>query len=445
MKGRIIILILITIVSFFGYYQLAYSIERTDHLTLFSTYGVLVLLALIFFAIVKKIKYGLTFIFLAGLLFRLTFSLVQPSLSDDFFRFTWDGELSKDGISPFALAPKDYDTYFEGNEELKGKYKDLYHAKTNRFPNGTNSPGYYSIYPTVSQTIFWVASYSSSPNKGNLIAMRFFLLLAEVISFFVLRRLLISQQKSSILTAIYWLNPLVIIEIIGNLHFEGIAITFILITLLFIAKSQLIKAGIILSLAIATKLNPIFFLGATFTTLKLKNQILFSSIALLSTFILFTFYMDLEGFLNFKESFGLYFAWFSFNSGVMSFIKITVNYLTGYNIISTLSLIFPFITLFLMGIITFRKKKESIAEKLLLLFFIYFSFSPIVHPWYITVIIPLAILSNKIYPLVWSVLIFLTYSAYKVDGFQENHLFTWATYLIVFTLFFIERRKNLFT
>jgi hypothetical protein len=42
----------------------------------------------------------------AALLFRLLLLFAVPALSDDFYRFLWDGRLSLEGINPFLYTPR---------------------------------------------------------------------------------------------------------------------------------------------------------------------------------------------------------------------------------------------------------------------------------------------------------------------------------------------------
>ena len=181
-----------------------------------------------------------------------------------------------------------------------------------------------------------------------------------------------------------------------------------------------------------TKLTPLFLLGAMFRQFDFKRWFLSSALAVIVTFVLFFLILDLNGLVNFKSSFGLYFAWFSFNSGIFYALRDLTFLISGADISATISLVFPFITMLLFGYIIFLKTFDSVTT-LLLLFTTYFFFSPIVHPWYITVLIPLGILSKKIFPLVWSILIFGTYIAY---GSEFSQPMFWI-YLEYFTIIYL--------
>lgn len=428
----------LALISIGGYLLFAYEFKRADHLLLFSTYIVLLILGVLLTIYFVRKRNHWFLLFLFGLLFRLSFLLVTPHLSDDYFRFTWDGELQKDGYSVFEFLPKNYEEFFKGDSIKIQKYEKLYNAGSKEFPDGLNSKNYYSIYPTVNQFVFATSSMIGTPNDGNLILMRIWILIAEVVSFFLLRALLIRKQLSDSLSGLYWLNPLIIIEITGNLHFEGFAILFILLALIFLSQKKTTFAGAALALAICSKLNPLFFIGAAFKKLSLKSFVLFSGISILFTFLLLSTILTSETFWNFKSSFGLYFAWFGFNAGPYYLLREIGELLTGMNISDKISIVFPIITLGLFAYVSIKSKKE-IVHKLLLLYVIYFSFSPVVHPWYLTLLIPLAILSKKLYPILWSLLVFFTYVTYGED-YGESNALIFIEYGLVYLLMYVEHK-----
>lgn len=425
-----------------GGYGYISTLGRSNHLPLFTVYSGLFVL---FFALAYhfRLQSKWYLLFVCGLLFRLAFFGEAPHLSDDYFRFTWDGELQKDGISAFTFTPQAYATFFEQDSAKREKYKSLLESRVVG-PDSTiaqmNSSGYYSIYPAMNQAVFYLSSQLGSANKGNLHFIRFFLLLAEVIGFFVLRALLLQRNMSAGLVVLYWLNPLVIIEIMGNLHFDGMATTFVLLSLFLLERRRLLAAGSILALAIHTKLNPLFVIGAAFNRMNIRSLLIFSLTTLGFTFLLFCTILDSETFWNFKQSFGLYFAWFDFNAGPYYFLRMIGKELFAMDWAAYISLVFPFLTILLFVFICVQTKKY-IAQKLLLLYFVYFSFTPVLHPWYLVVLLALGILSQKLYPLLWTFLIFFTYSAYGEHDFNY-HWVVYVEFLLVYALFYLESEEK---
>lgn len=438
---KVIPFLLVTL-SLIGYIGFSYTFKRTDHLELFVAFGLLFISYLLLVVLFNSSKQQFYLLFSAGLLFRLLFLFTPPHLSDDYFRFTWDGELAKDGISSFSFQPRFYADSLKDRPDLFQKYEKLLNANSKEFPNGMNSKQYYSIYPTLNQAIYHLSSSLGSPNRGNLTIMRILMIIAEVVSFFVLRRLLKTDSKSRKWAQLYWLNPLIIIELTGNLHFDGFAITFMLLTLLFLTQKKWLPTVISFSLAIVTKLNPIFLFGAIFGRLKLKKTILLGLTTTSLVVILLALILDQTTFFNFAKSFGLYFAWFEFNTGIYSMIRDLGLISMGVDLSSKLSIVFPILTILLFLKITFFSPKIKMTEKLILLYFIYFTFSPIVHPWYITVLIPFGILSGRLYPILWSFLVFFTYFAYQEDGFAPSKLIVYFEYALVYLCYFLEMKTD---
>ena len=74
---------------------------------------------------------------------------------------------------------------------------------------------------------------------------------------------------------------------------------------------------------------------------------------------------------------------------------------------------------------------------LLLLTFYYF-LATTIHPWYITTIVLLSVFTKYKFPLVWSFMVILSYSAYGNEAYKENFWLIAMEYLIVFGVFVWE-------
>lgn len=443
-------------VSTLLYLSFAYELKRSEHLALFLSFATLVSLWLLMHRLAPK---SWKWIFAIGLTFRLCFLFTTPHLSDDYFRFLWDGELSKDGYEVFGFVPSD----FEEHVSIRhlGKYHAMLNDSTDEF-SGMNSKNYYSIYPTVNQFVFQTSAMGGDPQRTNLDILRLWILVAEIATFFLLRALLISRQthisshfgkliatpldvqvsgeKRIHWLSLYWLHPLVIIELTGNLHLEALAITFIVLALYLSHINHWMGAAFAVALGVMTKLTPLLLLGALFKKLDWKRWLIQCTVAGIASIALFAIYVSPDTFENFKSSVGLFFAWFGFNAGVYYSLKELVLLISGTDISAWISLFFPFISAGVMLWITFFKKVD-VPTTALLLFTTYFMFTPILHPWYVTILIPLAILSKKVYPLVWSVLIFGTYLAYG-DAFKEPLWWIILEFGTVIALLFAEFKRT---
>ena len=143
-----------------------------------------------------------------GLGFRLIALFALPEMSDDYFRFVWDGRILAAGENPFALLPSAYLAQPEQMVRL-----GLDEALFSRL----NSPEYFTIYPPVLQAIFWLGAWLSPDSiYGHVLVMKSVVFLAETGSLLLLLRLLKAWQKPLHWLGWYAWNPLVIVELTGK-------------------------------------------------------------------------------------------------------------------------------------------------------------------------------------------------------------------------------------
>ncbi len=421
-----------------GYGLIGYVIQRHETIYLISAYAILFL---IYLWIIKQEQSNISLWLLSAFLFRIIFLFSLPSLSDDFYRFIWDGRLWSAGYHPFAELPS---TYLQQN--ISGLDQTLF--------SQLNSPEYFTIYPPVSQFIFWV-SVKISPHSvlGSVIVMRFILLLAEAGTLALMHKLLkrISLPIKNIL--IYALNPLVIIELVGNLHFEGLTIFFILLAVYLLIVNKWVGSALSVALAVGTKLLPLIFIPGIVRALGVKHSIRYGIVLTGFTLLIFFPLFDQSVFQSMMSSVGLYFNKFEFNASLYYLIREYGFWQHGYNIIQTTGWKLGLIAGILILIFSFRKgiKWNSIVENLsgrillsdwMWVLCIYFLFVTILHPWYITTLLALSIFASYRFPLVWTGLIFLTYVGYTTTGFNENLWLTALEYIGVIGYFIFEIRSR---
>ena len=345
--------------------------------------------------------------FIETIFFRLIFLFSIPLLSDDIYRFIWDGSQILHGINPFSYTPK---------ELMSLNYDWIDPLLFQKM----NSPNYFSVYPPINQFIFWL---SAIPGKGNLLAsviiMRVIIILFDFGNIYFIRKLLIYFKKDERLVFLYALNPLVIIEFTGNLHFEVVMIFFTLWSVWLLLNNRWILSSIVLGLAVCTKLLPIIFLPLFIRYIGWKKTIYAGLICGFVVLILFLpFIHSLKLLENIISSIQLYYGKFEFNGSIYQILKAVGWKILGYNPIAFTSKIL--IVLALVGFLISYVKSKNILEGIFWLMFTYCICSAIVHPWYILILVALTPFVKWRFALIWSMLICLSYYTYSVVPYDEN-------------------------
>lgn len=124
------------------YFYFAYFLERTQ------TFHVLIIYTALFgmylWVIARKWEAkDLQTLIYSAIAFRVLLLASFPNLSDDIYRFVWDGKLIDAGINPFTYLPSHY---IENNISVDGLTSELY--------GKLNSPNYFTIYPPFAQFLF---------------------------------------------------------------------------------------------------------------------------------------------------------------------------------------------------------------------------------------------------------------------------------------------------
>ncbi|MCP4460787.1 MAG: hypothetical protein GY816_22610 [Cytophagales bacterium] len=364
-----------------------------------------------------------------GILARASLFFSLPYLSDDLYRFLWDGLLLKNGINPFAELPAYYT-----DKGISGLSPELF--------NLLNSPDYFTVYPPINQAIFWVAVMVSDNWLVAAGVIRLVLLAADVGTFHYLKKLLIKKELNENLAFLYFLNPLIILEGVGNLHFESLVIFFLTFSLYHFYSSKTLKSAFGMGLAIGTKLLPFIFLPFFFFKDINQKKINFTLVTLIIAIAALSPLYSPEFVAGMQSSLSLYFRNFEFNASIFFLVKEIGFSLTGENEIITIGPLLSlasFISIITISLIGYFKKWPP--EKVMLFVLTsYLLFATTVHPWYILPLLMLAIFSGYIYPIIWSLMIFLTYMGYATDEYFLPMIWIMAEYFVVFLAFIFNNQ-----
>lgn len=411
--------------SFAGLILLSFFIEREQHPPLLAVFSVL--FAIYLYQIKHLYDYKTREIFNLALLLRIVVLIGLPTLSDDFYRFIWDGRILSSGNNPFEFLPLEYLKVSSAtNLDAKLFYR-------------LNSAEYFTVYPPLAQFIFLTAT-SIFPNDvyGSVLVMKLFAFAAEAGLLMVMIRILRRLKLSGRYIAVYALNPLVIIEGVGNLHHEGIMLLFLCLAVYMLMKSQYISSAVLWGLAVATKLLPLLYLPLLFR--RLSKRILLKFFGVLVIIVSILFLPLLEGLIDgMTQSISLYFQKFEFNASIYYIVREIGFFVKGYNIIQTAG---PFLglTVFILVMIysLTTSKDENIFIAMSWIFVIFLSLSTTVHPWYIISLVAFSVFTGYLFPVVWSLLIFFTYAGYFKSGYNESVAIIIIEYALVYALMIYE-------
>ena len=99
---KIPILLALSCVAF--YFTFGYGLERTDFFRLITLYAALCFLS---FKLIQLLKADYRMLVGLAVIFRLVFLFALPNLSQDYFRFIWDGRLIAEGWNPYRYIPNE--------------------------------------------------------------------------------------------------------------------------------------------------------------------------------------------------------------------------------------------------------------------------------------------------------------------------------------------------
>ena len=256
--------ILLVVLSFLLYFYFTYDLLRTDYIKLIMLYSGLFFL---FYKLVQLLKNHITFLTWLAFIFRAIFILAIPNLSQDFYRFIWDGRMILEGFNPYLFS---VESFISKSEFPVAQAQELYTGM------GMLNASHFTNYPPLNQLCFVIAGlFAGKSLLGSVIVMRLIIIAADFGTLYFGKKLL--KELNIPVYNIFWyiLNPFIIIELTGNLHFEGVMIFFLVwsLYLLHIGKWQL--SAVILALSVSVKLIPLIFLPLFFQKLNWKKVSLF--------------------------------------------------------------------------------------------------------------------------------------------------------------------------
>ena len=407
---------------------ISYRLEQSDFIYLIG----LIAPAFLIYLIAYKSSCWTMWLYL-GIALRFLMIFAFPNLSDDIYRFIWDGHLLNLGYDPFEQVPSYY---------IQNQLEPM--VLTNALFEQLNSPDYFSVYPPFAQLIFKLGSSISAGDIYTFsMVLKAFILAAETCTIFLLIKLLKHWDLRKERILLYSLNPLIIIELGGNMHFEAFMICFFVAAIYLLSKQRIVLAAMLMSGSIAAKLLTLIPQVFILKRMRLKDLLIYGTALFIFLCIFFLPVFNLEFIKNFGSSLDLYFRNFEFNASIYFLINGIVKMVKGYGLIAIVGPALSLITLLtIVGLVLKNREKDllSLMQMSFWAFCIYLFLGTTIHPWYLALPIMLSIFTNYRFIYLWSFLAFFSYSKYSIyeDSYYQLVI---LEYLFVYGMLFYELYK----
>ena len=345
----------------------------------------------------------------------------------DIWRYLWDGHVIAKGFNPYQFAPSE-----EALDRLIYPISDKTNFFWEEIRENVNYGSVPTVYPPAALWVFWL-SHGIAP--GSVLVMKLIFITLEMIGILFLVGCLRALNRSTSDIILYAWNPLMIKVFAGSGHMDAIVVCFLSATSYFLLRKNLFPVAVSFALAILTKFSPVILLP--FILLRIGWKYVF----LIGLLIFFAYlpYLSLgsrifEGFFAFSQ------AW-QFNAGVFGMVQWLISFVSD-NPSEVARLINGLI---ITGLVLWLSLKDDRSNSN---FFkasttvmgALFILSPTVMPWYISWVLPFALLSKDLLWFAFSILLLLAFHI-MIDQNEYSWVLS-VEFGLFFLLMFIQRQTS---
>ena len=181
----------------------------------------------------------ITVVCVGAVILRLLLLAVPPSLSDDVYRFRWDGKVQAEGLNPYAEPP--------ASPRLEDLRDPLW--------ENINYPTIRTIYPPLAELLFTITYWA----HGDLIAYQVLALLGDLIVILLLLGCLRIWQLPAWLVTIYAWSPLAMVESASSAHYDSWVIAAVMLSVYALLRGSATLSTAALAAGILLKAWPLLF------------------------------------------------------------------------------------------------------------------------------------------------------------------------------------------
>jgi glycosyl transferase family 87 len=179
-----------------------------------------------------------------AVLFRALMLTTPVYLSSDLYRYLWDGRVAWAGYNPYRYPP--------AAGELAALRDPVIHPQINR-------PTAVTAYPPGAQ---WLFALAARVAPGSITGWRLLLIGTDIVTFWILLRVLPRVGAPATVVLAYAWSPLVVFEGVQAGHVNLALIPFLLLALLARLDRLSVRAGVLLGIAVLIKIYPAILVAA---------------------------------------------------------------------------------------------------------------------------------------------------------------------------------------
>lgn len=314
-----------------------------------------------------------------ALLFGAPLVLAPPVLSDDLFRYLWEGRMWLEGFNPYRLAPADL--------ALSPLRDELW--------ANINNPAIGSIYPPLSQLLFVVAAWLG----GQVWVLKLLALLALAVTAAFVGRIVRSPRAQLALA----LNPLLLSETALNGHFDVLCGLALLVAAWGLAQQRYLRASIAVCAAVGLKL-----VGLAFLPLFARRPKVLLGTALASLLLLVPL-VAARAPVDPVSGAGQFASRWRGNDSLFALADCVGRLAFGDASGDLAARAMTALLFLVVCALVVRRRAPSLAAARALIWSVLL-LSPQVHPWYLAWLLPLEVVAGGWAGLVWSAAILLAYA-----------------------------------
>jgi alpha-1,6-mannosyltransferase len=181
---------------------------------------------------------AVAFILAVAIGLRAVLLFTPPHLSDDIYRYVWDGRVIAAGVNPYRHIPTDPELAALQDAEI--------------FPNINRNNYARTIYPPAAEAIFFGVTRLSE----SLSAMKAAMVLCEAVAVALLLAMLMSSGQPVGRIIVYAWHPLPLWEFAGSGHIDAAVVVFVALALWSRRRAGSWLTGIALALGMLVKFYP---------------------------------------------------------------------------------------------------------------------------------------------------------------------------------------------